>query len=273
LPELADERQLDAAVSVLLNVLGDQLTLTAGPTGLAAELGSALAQRIANLPLFDTGGTTLVSAQRMFDRFFRHFEVHSAGPAPVPRLDWGGVLVAGALPSLRTWLDARLQPSQVVIPASVGAHARGSSPDSGDGSPAWSPDRKLPLDMLAANLGHWLEHLRPDPREHGGRRERATRVWVAPHEVNADGKGDLFAGGDMRVDIYGAHPLVARVCNSPTASNFAWLLLAVYAHLNSGTSVISNAHEVQFQLLVADALVDGRLRVLELVEGDKGGPS
>lgn len=276
LPELGDEggdepqrarAREDEAVSVLLNLLGEQLTLTLGPTGLVAELGSALAQRIASLPLFDTGATTLVSAQRMIDLFRRQFETG------VPRLDWSSVLVPGSLPCVLAWLDARLQPSRVVTPASGGASTQASSPDQArDEWPTWNPDRKLPLDVLAANLGHWLERLRPDPRESGGVRQRATRVWVAPHEVNADSNGDLISGGDMRVDIYGNHPLVEQACASPIASNFSWVLLAIYAYLNAGTTLISNYHEVQFQLLVADALLDGRLRVLELA-GEGGGPS
>jgi hypothetical protein len=270
LPEIGDGE--DAAVSVLLSLLGGQLTLTAGPTGLVAELGSALAQRIASLPLFDTGETTLVSAQRMFDRFRRHIEVHATAKGGVPRLDWGSVVVPGSLPSTRAWLDARLQPSHVVIPASVGARAQVVSTESGQDRPTWNPQRPLPLDMLAANLGHWLERLRPDPRERDGKRERPTRVWVAPHVVNTNGDEDLIAGADLRVDIYGAHPLVARVCASPTASNFAWILLAVYAHLNAGTGLITNQHEVQFQLNVTDALLDGRLRVLELLVVGATGP-
>lgn len=276
LPELGEEgasrAREDGAVHVLLNLLGEQLTLTTGPTGLVAELGSALSQRIASLPLFDTGATTLVSAQRMIDRFRRHFENTVATPRGVPRMDWDAVLVPGALASARAWLDARLQPSRVVTPASVSVPTQAASPiDAGHEAPTWNPARELPLDLLAANLGYWLERLRPDPREHGGRRERATRVWVAPHEVNPDSEGDLIAGGDLRIDINGAHPLIEQICATPTASNFAWALLAVYAFLNAGTTMISNHHEVQFQLLVADALLDGRLRVLELVE--KGGGS
>jgi hypothetical protein len=268
LPELGDDARENEAVHVLLNRLGEQLTLTVGPTGLVAELGSALAQRIASLPLFDTGAATLVSAQRMIDLFRRYFDTQQG----IPRMDWNSVLVPGALACVRAWLDARLQPSRVVTPASVGARSQAASADSSpDEAPTWNPTRRLPLDRLAANLGYWLDRLRPDTRDHGGRRERATRVWVAPHEVSTDSKGDLMAGGDLRIDIYGAHPLVEQVCASPTASNFAWVLLAVYAHLNAGTSMISNYHEVQFQLIVADALLDGRLRVLDLAEkGGKG---
>jgi hypothetical protein len=260
LPELDDAGREDAAVQVLLNVLGDQLTLTLGPTGLVAQLGSELAQRIASLPLFDTGATTLVSAQRMIDVFRRRFEAKQAG-----RIDWSSVLVAGALPSVRAWLETRLQPAQVVTPASVGARVQAPAPTADEGT-TWNPDRELPLEILAANLGYWLERLRPDPHEKDGKRDRATRVWVAPHPVSESGKEDLVAGSDMRLDVYGLHPLVARVCASPTASNFAWMLLAVYAYLNASTGMISNYHEVQFQLLVADALLDGRLRVLDLPE-------
>ena len=87
-----------------------------------------------------------------------------------------------------------------------------------------------------------------------------------PYPISGS-ENDLVVGGDMRLDIHGFHPLAARVCASPSASSFAWLLLAVYAYLNAGTPMITNYHEVQFQLLVADALLDGRLRVLDLTEG------
>ncbi len=255
LPELADDPQrMETATSVLLDALGEQLTLTAIPGGMVGELGSSLAQRIAGLPLFDTGQMTLVSAQHMLDRFRRHFE---ASMAPI---DWGTVLAAGAPPSVRAWLDARLQPSAVVTPASVGARPS-ASPDAPRGAwPTWDPARRLPSDMLAANLGHWLERLRPDLHD------RPTRVWVVAHEVDADNPEALVAGSDLRIDLREFHPLIERVSSSPTAANLAWVLLAVYAHLNAGASIIRNDHELQFQLAVADALVDGRLRVLDMLD-------
>lgn len=259
LPKLADDpKRLDAATHVLLTHLSEQLTLTVGPIGVVAELGSALAQRIASLPLFDIGAATLVSAQRMIERFRRHFD-RSMKP-----IDWGAVLVADALPSVRAWLDARLQPAGVVTPASVGARARVEPAHEPTSAwPTWDPARRLPLDVLATNIGYWLERLRPDPRVHEGRRERATRVWIASHPVSTEPNDEWIAGGDLRTDIYGAHPLVEQVCASPIASNLAWMLLAVYAHINAGTGpMIRNEHELQFQLIVADALLDGRLRVL-----------
>src|SRR5690606_10816647 len=229
-----DPQQFGAALSVLLGYLGDQLTLIASPVGLTAELGSALAQRVAGLPLFDTGAATPVSAHRMIERFRQHFEHRHTLGETIPAIDWPGTLSADAPDRMPPWLAPHLQPSRVVMPASAGARVTARQPSregpasAGERGPSnqparshehrpWPTGRAMPLDVLAWNLERWLDALRPDPREdHNPRpavrgrpgRMRATRVWIPEHPVSDADDDALIEGGDMRVDLYGHHPLV-----------------------------------------------------------------
>jgi hypothetical protein len=270
LAEFGDEpRRHEAALRVLLTYAGEQLTLIAGPEGLAAQAATVLAQRILGLPLFDTGAATLISAQRMIELFRRHFEAAHALGREVPPFDWGAVLVDGAPGLVRVWLDAHLQPARVVMPASASASPRSvaadADADADAGREPWNPERAMSLDVLAWNLEHWLEQLRPDPRDLSDRHNKPTRVWVAPYDV---AEGGLISGGDRRVELYALHDLAVRMSEAPTPTNLAWLLLAIYAHLNAISALITNTHEAQFQLVVGEALSSGELRPLEPKPGE-----
>ncbi|KIG13840.1 hypothetical protein DB30_07495 [Enhygromyxa salina] len=274
LPSLADEpKRYAAGLRVLLNHAGEQLTLIAGPAGLAASVSTGLAERILSLPSFDTGKVTLVSGHHMIDRFRRHFEQHRGQARGIPGLDWSSVLAAGAAAhdQLHAWLDAHLQASRVVMPASSSAQPSAAAPAAVEHDRAvWPATEAMPYDVLAWNLEHWLAKLRPDPRLAGAR----TRVWLAFYELEdsvVTGATGLIEGGDTRVNLYNQHPLVQRVLLSPTPVNFAWLLFAVYAHLNWMSGVITNQHESQFQLILGDALACGRLQLLAATGGDRSG--
>lgn len=276
LPVLAsDSERYDAALRVLLSYAGEQLTLIAGPVGLSASVSTELAQRILGLPLFDTGAVTLVSGHRMIELFRRHFEQHYALGGDIPVFDWSSVLVGGG-PQEQLWLDAHLQPPRVVMPASGSVQPAAASEATADGEGergCWDSSSRMPADVLAWNLEHWLASLRPDPRAARSRSLASTRVWISSHELANGGPTGLIEGADRRVDIYAGHPLVRRLLDSPTPVNFAWLMFAVYAHLNWVSGVISNAHESQFQLILGDALARGRLQLLAPAPGDLVAPT
>ncbi|PRQ09363.1 hypothetical protein [Enhygromyxa salina] len=273
LPGLADDpKRYEAGLRVLLRHAGEQLTLIAGPVGLSASVGTALAQRILGLPMFDTGRATLVSGHQIIELFRRYFEQHHAAGRDIPRLDWSRVLAAGgaAHDQLHAWLNAHLQPARVVMPASS-SHAHPAAVSDGAVGPvraSWDPAERLPSDVLAWNLEHWLDQLRPDPRTADSRPRAPTRVWVSPDELADGGPTGMIEGADSRLDLYADHPLVVRVLLAPTPINFAWLMLAVYAHLNWASGVITNDHESRFQLILGDALACGRLRVLTPARGE-----
>ncbi len=262
LPDLADDpRRHEAALRVLLTYAGEQLTLIADGTGLSARVSTPLATRILGLPLFDIGAVPLVSAQRLLDRFRREFERGlfdgRDGEVSFEPVAWSSILVESTPKLVREWLDTHLQPAAVVMPASSrrrSAAATGTAASGTEARPDWEPGRRLAPEVLAWNLQHWLAQLRPDPRE-----REPTRVWSSAHELPS---GALIEGGDGRIDLWIGHPLAARVLVDPTPNNFAWLLLASYAHLNAASLVVSNAHEAQFHVIVGEALCEGRLRVL-----------
>src|SRR5690606_17301552 len=112
--------QHEAALRVLLTYAGEQLTSIADATGLTTQVSTPLAARILGLPLFDTGATSLVSGQRMIERFRRHFEheyFESRGDSSsVAAMDWSQVVVASTPKLVLDWLDAHLQPAAVIMP-------------------------------------------------------------------------------------------------------------------------------------------------------------
>ncbi|MFO7567105.1 MAG: hypothetical protein R6X02_30955 [Enhygromyxa sp.] len=259
LPELGDDpREHEAGLRALLTYAGEQLTLIADPSELTCAIATPLANRIFGLPLFDTGATTLISGERMLERFRRDFErqLHDGASTFTP-LDWSQIVSASAPALIREWLDAHLHPAAVSMPAS----SSGRRPEPSAIEPApnealpWELSRPLPADLLAWNLEHWLARLRPDYLA-----SVLTRIWVVTHELPSAG---LLYGADARVDLWAEHPLVARILARPSAEDLAWLLLAIYAHINAASGSVSNNDEARFHLIVGEALAEGRLRLLQ----------
>lgn len=256
LPELGDDpHRHEAALRVLLTYAGEQLTSIADAGGLTCEIATPLANRILGLPLFDVGAATLVSGQRMIDRFRREIERQMFDRSPLTPIPWSQIIAESTPALVREWLDTHLQPSAVVMPASsAGARSQEPSTNASAEPSPWDTGRSQTADALAWNLAHWLAQLRPDKREH-----EQTRIWVNAHEVPG---GGLLYGGDGRVDLYMEHPLIARAMATPSGENLAWLLLAIYAHINAASGLVSNADEARFHLIVGEALTSGRLLVL-----------
>jgi hypothetical protein len=253
LPELSS-RPHDAAVRVLLNYTGEQLSSIADGNGLTVKIETPLATRILGLPLFDVGAATLISGQRMIERFRREFDrqLFDGVPQFTP-IAWSQIVAESTPDCVREWLDTHLQPAAVIMPASSQPRRPAVAPAPQPSErPPWPRGRPLSGDALAWNLHWWLAQLRPDLR---GREQ--TRVWIIPEELP---NGALVDGGDGRLNLSEAHPLVARAMASPTAENLAWLLLAMYAHLNATSGVISNSDEARFHVIVGEALLDGRLQ-------------
>jgi hypothetical protein len=84
-------------------------------------------------------------------------------------------------------------------------------------------------------------------------------VSIDPYELERTAQHE---GGDYSKDKRQRPPLVARALTTPTAEHLAWLLLAIYAHINASTGLVSNADEARFHVIVGEALREGRLQVL-----------
>ncbi|MCA9696602.1 MAG: hypothetical protein KC431_03670, partial [Myxococcales bacterium] len=260
-----DRRRQQAALRVLLTYAGEQLTLIADPSGLRFDLRTPLAARIINLPLFELRGQesaampVLVSVQRLLELFRRDFESGGVkGGAESRRFDWRAQLIADTPALVFDWLDAHLQPAHVVMPA---AGVIAAAPVADEDLADWPVGRPLSGEALTWNLEHWLERTRTDLR-----RPEPTRVWLAPREL----LGFAFIdGNDRRVDLVLEHPLVQAFMAEPGPETLAWLLLAIYAHLNAVSGPILNEHEVGFQQAVAAGLEQGTLRPLRPPESGR----
>ena len=259
-----DPRRRDAVLRAMLTYAGEQLTAIADGGVLTTRVASALATRILGLPLFDIGLTTLVSGQRIIDRFRREFGARlfegEGDPVGLAPIDWSTIVAASTPAVIREWLDTYLQPAAVIMPASrksgsAGSSSVAASPDSSviEREP-WDLAQRLSPDALAWNLEHWLAVFRPDPA-----RTRPTKVWPLDFELP---DGAIVDGGDLRIELSVHHPLVERVLAAPTPANLGWVLLAIYAHINAASYAVSNAHEAQFHLIVGTAIAEHRLRVL-----------
>jgi hypothetical protein len=251
----------DTAVRTLLHHAGEHLRLWGDAFGgVSGSIQTPLATRIMSLPLFDTGRSTPVSAGELMEAWCRTL---TAGEVPRP---WGEVLRKGTNPLLSGWLHEHLCQGRV-LRASVGDpgtlprggdHLEGDVVGSSDAVPATAQQR------LASRLESWLDALRPDPRSGSTPRpwtRRPTRIWIRD-AVQAEELGiDLVAGDDRRLDAHGGHPLIEEALRGGPDSDraHAWLLLAIYAHLNAALHPVTNDHEKSFQLAVLQALQRGEL--------------
>ncbi len=281
LPELdegkADPRRAQA-LQIAFDYAGEQLTLIGGRGQLSVVVGTALAERVLGLPVFDLGGPTLVPAQRLLAHFRRHWTSAEHPSQSLAPLDWSELVAADTPAPLRAWLDRHLTPTRVSLPASQPA-GRSSEPPA-PGLPAagteqpWPSGRRLDSAMLAWNLGHWLARLRPDPRQvtldptestlaAESVVRQPTSVWVYDYEDQCrEFAGRMVDGNDDRLELDGTRPMVVRIFLDPSPTYLAWLLLAIYAYLNETTLAITNAHEQEFQRRVTSSLLDGTLGLM-----------
>lgn len=268
LPELEGagrEREHQAALCTLFEHAAAQLSLLGEPGLMHVQVGSALADRVLGLPLFDVGGATLVGARRLLDHFRRTW-MAAPDPSALPSIDWARQLGPHTPTLLREWLLKHVQANRVTLIASRSRSPALAEREPPSGSRAWRPGQPFDEAALAWNLNHWLAELRPDPREclldesdaSSVFRRPPTRMWLM---LGGTDEGTLFEGADHRLEIDATRPIVLRAIHEPSASHFAWLLLAVYAHLNTVTVSITNAHEQEFQRRVAAALLEGRLQL------------
>ncbi|EDM81629.1 hypothetical protein PPSIR1_21969 [Plesiocystis pacifica SIR-1] len=279
LPSFGDDpRRHEAGLRVLLHYASEQLSLSADRDSLTASLRTPLAHRILSLPLFDTGATTLTSGQRLIEHFRAHFEAarrelarssgsrwasHAFPHSVIGNVEWDEVLAARSPAWMREWLELNLHPQRTALytggAATRAQTSSSSAADSDEPRAPWPEGEMLDEKALSWNLVHWLDRLRTDPRkdEHTGL--PPTLVFVTP---TPNFNRQVVEGNDKRVDVHSLDPIAERVRHRPTSENLAWVLLAIYAHLNAVTGRITNSHEAQFQRAIADALCDDSLVVL-----------
>ena len=230
--------QHDRCVRLLLDYASRHLTMTdTGDGPPHVRLSAALVDRILALPVFASVHGATMGGWRVLRLFCARFE-ESAADAQARVFE----RLAADLPAhLRTWVERTVHESRVILKP---VRTLGAGPHT---VPVDDPDTIVLKDTLV----HWLHGLRADAGAF------PTHIWV-----HAEGKvrdAPCVVDGD-NLFVHPDHPMVLHALNAPSPEALAWLLLALFAHVNAELHEVENHHERAFQLEVARALAEGRLQ-------------
>lgn len=255
-----DSPQRRAALETLLHFAAQSLSLNRAPSGkIIGFISSALAQRVFDLPLFDTAYGMPVTAQSLLDEFC----CYAALDSPTPTFSWRTPLAESPSPMLRRWLDQTLSYANIF---DAPKHQRSDAPS----NPRQPTHQDALDDQLSALIVAQINALRAD--------DDASLAQVFVIYPNSDAHQPLqqywlslppdewppmiYTTIHQRhcLLLYGAHPLVAQwrssVFDDPTAR--AWMLLAAYALINEQRVEVTNEHELHFQRAVWMELLKSR---------------
>ncbi|MCB9700895.1 MAG: hypothetical protein H6711_03260 [Myxococcales bacterium] len=259
LPELpAGGRELARAIAVLLDHAGRKLSLIAAPGGaIVPSLRSEIAGQILNLPLFPGRQGLPVHASALLRELAQ--ATRQRPGAAISGVDL--VDAARLTPFQRAWLERHVHSNRIARPAGHGA--RPASSLAGAPAPA-----RFDGPALCATVAGWIEALRPDPPLGAEVPGKRTAVWLAEPEAveapdracTASASGGTAALVFLNPEHWQVRWALAEGEDEPRA--LAWLILAVYAEINALLEEVTNSHERDFQLRVADALAAGELRPL-----------
>lgn len=248
----------ERALTLLFGVVSEQLRLIRTPQGVSPVVGAWLAQRILALPLFDAAHGRPVSGMRLIEEFCAAQQ--SAEPTH-------GTALSDALsPALSRWLAQTLVPERILN--------NKPAPQPSPPADAARPAAQMRRGRLEGALNRWLALLNP-------------ASWAMP-EVRlvgmmgaaADGEGaqwrerihdEMFSEGEVfrlqgseerhilfiRADAYDVAKLFDSCLTEPRA--LAWLILAIYGHINYVFQPVTNEHELELHQRVARALLAGEL--------------
>lgn len=198
-----------------------------------ATVSSDLADRILTMPLFNAAHGEAMTGWRVVRLFCAEFAV-----APGRARDAVLAVTRSDLPDhARSWIERHLQEARVVIkPAPAPALAPALAPAPGGAD----------VGRLQDTVLHWLKVV--------GNLEFVTHVWVHGPDMEA-----LCALEGTNVFINPAHPRMTSALQQRSPASLGWLLLGIFAHINTRAGEVENRHEREFQLEIAQALRSGRL--------------
>jgi hypothetical protein len=242
LPIVDDSVERDRILCVLLDYAARHFTLGVDPHGQPqVNFVGELVGRILAIPVFPSRFGGLVSGWRLLQTFCGLLQSNTPDPSHAVLSELRPPLPAPA----EAWIRRVL-----VLDRVVRAPAHDVIPPTPSPSPAVAGDHRT----LATTVEVWLAHFRPDTVESN------TRVWLFTREP------DVFAEGvHQSIRLNADHWLVAWALRSAHVEPqvIAWLLLAVYAHINAVLEPVDNDHERIFQRRVLEALSAGTLRLIE----------
>ncbi len=262
LPRLADGNpaHYERALSVLLAYAGHRMQLIAqADRTLEVEIADGLSRQILNSPLFAGADGLPVSAMAIC----REFQGKAARALVAGEsLDFRTTVLADDVPAaLSGWIERFLRLERVHRPT-CRAHRMESPQPAAD-------DAEL---CVAATLEHWINALHPDTAEDAKDGHHIT-VEMAPPNFFAGSLTASFcqlpsyAHGDISLlRINPDHWLTRWLAQEGGQSQrpIAWAILAAYARINTRLRQVTNDHELNCQQLVAQAIAENKLKMVEL---------
>ena len=230
LPDVSDATERDRILEVLLDHAGRHLSIFVDPHGQPQvhPIGE-LVGRILSMPLFPSRFGGVLPGWRLVRRFCGLLQ--SGSPEPAREI------LAELRPPIsrpaEAWIHRVLHASNVVHAPTHDVHVA-------------PPVALTPGDhrALCTKLETWLARLRPDPVQ------SVTRIHTIVRDPSVFAEGALDA-----VSLNSEHWLVSWGLRAAATDPqvVAWLLLAVYAHINHVLDAVSNEHERTFQRRVLAA--------------------
>jgi hypothetical protein len=241
LPTLDDPVQRDRHLEVLLDHAARHFSIFVDPHGQAkVNLVGELVGRILAIPVFPSRFGGVISGSRILRQYCGLLQSAVEDPA--------GVILADLRPPVPAPAEAWIR--RVLVAERV---VRAPAHDVRPPPPAPSPAPAGDHTTLGSTVAFWLQRLRPDMFE------TDTKVWLFQRDSEIFAEG---VSGSIHLNV--DHWLVAwalrRAHVDPQV--IAWLLLAVYAHINAMLDPVDNDHERIFQRRVMDALLAGELRLV-----------
>ena len=197
-----------------------------------ASTTAELADHVLALPLFPTADGEATTGWRLVRAYCSDF----ASDPDRARADALSTVRSSAAAHLRTWVATHLHEARVVL-----------KPRPRPDAPASSTEPLEDTARLQALVRHWLSEV--------GALGWPSYVWV-----EAEGIDGLCQMDSTSVSLSLQHTRVTDALYGKSPQALAWLLLAVFAHVNARSSETANQTELRFQRAVAAALVDGSLR-------------
>lgn len=261
----------ELALSALLHFCDQHTQLTLQPNNrVVFDIHNPIAERILDLPLFDTQNNTPTSGSRILTELFAQFDpTHTEHPIQT-KTPMAETLAA----PLRAWLDrvsdlnrlVRLPHKQKEREGAFISHLVTSSIEQG-----YDPTYAL----LEATLYHWLEQLRPDGvLLHAIRvvdKDRLERLdhispslrstWSSLSRKSSPFHYVSLSASQNYLLADRHHWLIEKSLEGfgENPETLSWLLLAAYAQINEILEPVTNAHELEFQASLIESFSAGAL--------------
>lgn len=266
----------ERALWALFHFCNQHCQMTLQPDGrVVFDVHSPLAERILNLPLFDTASNTPTSGMRILAELCASYDADHPERPLRTKTPMSDQLAA----PLIAWLEQACDPRHIVrLPEHRHGNERDLSHISFIATSAIERGHDPTHATFEANLYHWLEELRPDRVPlHAIRvvaKDRIEQLEQLAPSLRAtwnrlNKKSNPFHYISVRQDfnvllVDPEHWLIEKALSEFThdAESLAWALLAAYAQINEVLEPVTNKHELDFQATLIKTLSQNKLSAI-----------